>query len=456
LAANTSFADFPRLASFQAGDAFLPRQFTKRGHKLVFSNGIIGLAAAASVMVILFGASVTRLIPLYALGVFTSFTLSQVGMARRHLRLREPGWRWSFLVNGIGALATAVVDVIIAIVKFAEGAWMIMLAVPIFVAVLVRVNRTYEAEDHDLLEGLDDLATSETRRNIAIVLIEAMDQRAIDAVNYALTIRPDELRAVSLPSRDEDGIDLQRDWALAGPHVPLDEIVCADGDRPRCLREYVAAHARQEVDVTVIFSAPRRINAIQRVLHGWSWSETASALRGLENVMVVAVKSAGIKSERMRLTLHPRHRVVILVGRLDRSVIKAIRYARNVDALDITAMHVGIDPEHAHQLLEEWWRFGRALETPLEIHECLDRNIPRVVQEYVRVHRVQASNITVVLPRNDYGGHFQRLLHDRTSRGIIDALRYEPGVHVVVVPYQLSSGARARHIRRQEAGLIHH
>jgi amino acid transporter len=450
LAANTSFADFPRLASFQAGDAFLPRQFTKRGHKLVFSNGIIGLAAASSVMVIVFGASVTRLIPLYALGVFTSFTLSQAGMARRHLRLKEPGWRWSFVVNGVGALATAVVDVIIAFVKFSEGAWMVMVAVPLLVALLFRVNRTYEAEDHDLLEGLDTLATSEIRQNIAIVLIDATDQRAVDAVNYALTIRPDELLAVSVRFSKEDSEILARDWNKAGPPVRLDQITCSDQEWRHCLRDYVARQASRHVDVTVIFAAPARIGTASRVLHGRSWSETATALRGLENVMVVAVKSSGATSQmengRMRLTLHPRHRVVILVGRLDRSVIKAIRYARNVDALGVTALHVGVDPEYAHGLLEQWWRYGRVLETPLEIHDCLDRNIPRVVEEYVRTLRESASDVTVVLPRNDYGGFFQRLLHDRTSRGITEALRDEPGVHIVVVPYQLSSRARERHL----------
>jgi amino acid transporter len=450
LAANTSFADFPRLASFQAGDAFLPRQFTKRGHKLVFSNGIMGLAVASSVMVVLFGASVTRLIPLYALGVFTSFTLSQAGMARRHLRLREPGWRWSLLVNGIGAIATAVVDVIIAIVKFSEGAWMVMVAVPVLVAVLFRVNRTYEAEDHDLLEGLDALATSEIRQNLAIVLVDGTDQKAVDAVNYALTIRPDELRAVTVCSNEARSKALRREWTIAGPHVPLDQIVCSDADWKRCLRDYIADLAGETVDVTVIFSAPARLGVLNRIFHGSSWSETATALRGLENVMVVAVKSSGIGSQakggRMQLTLHPRHRVVILVGRLDRSVIKAIRYARNVDALDVTAVHVGVDPEHAHQLLEQWWKYGRALETPLEIHDCLDRNIPRVVGSYVRTLRASASDITVVLPRNNYRGFFQRLLHDRTSRGITEVLRDEPGVHVVVVPYQLSSQARERHI----------
>jgi amino acid transporter len=450
LAANTSFADFPRLASFHAGDAFLPRQFTKRGHKLVFSNGILALAGAATVVVIVFKASVTNLIPLYALGVFTSFTLSQAGMARRHLRLREPGWRAGLLINGLGAISTAVVDAIIAIVKFAEGAWMVMLAVPILVAVLVRVNQIYEAEDHDLLEGVDALATAETRPNVAIVLVDAMDQRAIDTVNYALTIRPDSIRALTIASEDTQAARLKRAWAQEGPLVPLDGIVCPDGDRGRCLREYVAGHATKDVDTTVIFPAPARVGVIHRMLHGRSWSETAAALRGLENVMVVAVKHSEDQPEgvegRMRMALHPRHRIVILVGRLDRSVIKAIRYARSVDALDVTALHIGVDPEHAHQLLEDWWKFGRALETPLEIHECLDRDIPRVVREYIRELRASASDVTVILPRTDYAGLFQRLLHDRTSRGITEALRNEPGVHVVVVPYQLSSEARARHL----------
>src|SRR5258705_5919894 len=150
VAANASFADFPRLASFQASDAFLPRQLTKRGHRLVFSNGIVALAAAASLVLVVFSASVTKMIPLYALGVFTSFTLSQAGMAKRHLRLRENGWRSGLLINGVGAVATAIVLAIIARTKFAEGAWAILVLVPVVVWLLVRMHRQYEAETSEL------------------------------------------------------------------------------------------------------------------------------------------------------------------------------------------------------------------------------------------------------------------------------------------------------------------
>src|SRR5438874_9377437 len=114
LAANTSFADFPRLASFHAGDNFMPRQLTKRGHRLVFSSGILFLAIAGIVVLIATDAKVDRLIPLYAIGVFTSFTLSQAGMAKHHTRLKEPGWRWGLFINGTGAIMTAVITVVIA------------------------------------------------------------------------------------------------------------------------------------------------------------------------------------------------------------------------------------------------------------------------------------------------------------------------------------------------------
>src|SRR5205085_8245363 len=122
LAANTSFADFPRLASFHAGDNFMPRQLTKRGHRLVFSNGIIALSVSATLLVIVSGAKVDNLIGLYAIGVFTSFTLSQGGMAKHHITHKEPGWRTGLFVNGMGALLSLIVDIIIGITKFTRGA----------------------------------------------------------------------------------------------------------------------------------------------------------------------------------------------------------------------------------------------------------------------------------------------------------------------------------------------
>src|SRR5437899_9841549 len=140
LAANNSFADFPRLASFHAGDNFMPRQLTKRGHRLVFSNGIIALAVASTVLVIVADAKVDNLIGLYAIGVFTSFTLSQAGMAKHHVTHKEEGWRMGLFINGTGAFLSGVVDIIIGIVKFSHGAWFVIVMVPVLVTLLVRLS----------------------------------------------------------------------------------------------------------------------------------------------------------------------------------------------------------------------------------------------------------------------------------------------------------------------------
>ena len=151
LAANTSFADFPRLASFQASDNFLPRQLTKRGHRLVFSNGIIALAAAAIVLLIVTGATVEHLIPLYAIGVFLGFTLSQAGMAKHHIRKKEAGWKVGLAINGFGAFLSLVVLIIFSITKFTHGAWVIIVLIPLAVIPLFRLNKQYESEARELV-----------------------------------------------------------------------------------------------------------------------------------------------------------------------------------------------------------------------------------------------------------------------------------------------------------------
>ena len=143
---------------------------------------------------------------------------------------------------------------------------------------------------------------------------------------------------------------------------------------------------------------------------------------------------------RMQLSPRIRHEAIILVDRLDRSVLKAIRYARTIDATDIRALHAAVDPHTAAHLAEQWAEVGNVLGVPLDVEECFDRNIARTVSEYV--HQVQAPNVevTMVLPRREYPGVLQRLLHDHTSRAITRALASEPHVDVVIVPYRLGAG----------------
>ena len=451
LAANTSFADFPRLASFHAGDAFMPRQLTKRGHKLVFSNGILALAFAASLVIVVFRASVTAMIPLYALGVFTSFTLSQSGMAKRHVRIKEPGWRLGLAINGFGAICTAVVAVIIAIVKFHPrgqfgGAWLVLLFVPVMVFILTRVNKTYEREEEDLLAGLEHVQRPLPQRHVAVVLCDDLDEKTLHAIQYAHTIQPEELRVVHL-AKDPDGTAaLHQRWSAANLGLPLEDVPCASGLRGECLLTYLRERrlCSEDSHVTMIVPGPARLSRWQRLWRGRSWYALVGPLRTMEGVSVVIVRDHGGPGHhevagRIRVSPRTRHVAIILVDRLDRSVLKAIRYARTIEASDIRALHAAVDPLAATHLAEQWGEVGNVLGVPLDVEECFDRNIARTVTEYVDGVEAPDVEVTVVLPRREYPRILQRLLHDHTSRAITRALAGEPHVDVVVVPYRLGA-----------------
>jgi hypothetical protein len=292
LAANTSFADFPRLASFHADDSFMPRQLTKRGHRLVFSNGIIALACSAAVLVVLFKADVTKLIPLYAIGVFTSFTLSQAGMAKRHLRLREPGWRLGLLINGSGAVATGIVTAVIAVTKFTHGAWFIMVLVPVLVAVLVRLNRQYEAEAAELEHEVAAAAQSPTlRRHSVIVLVEKLDLSTVRALQYARTLFATELRAVHIATDVNRAEALVEEWKRLGlSRISLEVVDCPDRRLERAVLDIVSedlSPGTTEVSVLV----PRREYRARwhRLLHDRTAERIAKAVARLPHANVTFV-----------------------------------------------------------------------------------------------------------------------------------------------------------------------
>jgi amino acid transporter len=270
LAANTSFADFPRLASFHAGDNFMPRQLTKRGHRLVFSNGIIFLAATAVVLVIATGAKVDRLIPLYAIGVFTSFTLSQAGMAKHHITHKEPHWRKGLLVNGIGAVLSAVVDVIIAITKFTHGAWIIVVLVPVMVVFLVRLARQYELEADQLEHGVPEAAMAPVlRRHTVLVFVDQLDLASARAIQYARALAPDEVRAVHFAIDAHHAAKLSEEWQRLGlRRIPLELVDCPDRRLSRCAVETVARDlAAGETEVSVLLPERKYRGFWHRILH---------------------------------------------------------------------------------------------------------------------------------------------------------------------------------------------
>lgn len=292
LAANTSFADFPRLASFHADDAFMPKQLTKRGHRLVFSNGIISLAIASSVLVVIFAADVTHLIPLYAIGVFTSFTLSQTGMAVHHIKHKEPHWQVGLVINGLGAIATGLVTLVIGITKFTHGAWAIILLVPIMVQALMRLNRQYEHEMEDLSRETREAIDSKVlQRHVALVLVGDLDRSVARGIQYARSLQPGAMRAVHVAVDPERADKLMETWLdLRLTRVPLDIVHCPDRRMDRALIEFVTNEVRNgDTEVTVIIPRLHRQRLWHRFIHDHTANSISNALEGMEHVNVTFV-----------------------------------------------------------------------------------------------------------------------------------------------------------------------
>jgi amino acid transporter len=229
LATNTAFADFPRLSAIIAEDGYMPRQLAYRGSRLVFSRGIMGLTGIASLLIILFNASVTALVPLWAVGVFLSFTLSQAGMARHWWRLgqaskshdqpRQPGWKLKLGINGLGSVVTAVVTLIFAITKFVDGAWIIVLLLPSLVAIFYTIHRHYASIAHDL--SLEQYGQPPPFKRQRVVLpVSTIHRGTLEALDYALSISRD-VTAVHISMDADQTEKLRHKWSQWGKGVRL-------------------------------------------------------------------------------------------------------------------------------------------------------------------------------------------------------------------------------------------
>jgi len=220
LAANTSYQDFPRLSSILARDRYMPRQFMNRGDRLVFSNGVLVLALLAGLLIFVFGGQTDALIPLYAVGVFTAFTLSQAGMVQHHLRLREPAWKRGVVINGTGAAATALVTIIFAVTKFEEGAWIPIVVIPVIVLLFRAIHHHYAT----VAVALEVTPEYRPRRmnHTVVVLVGSVHRGVLDALAYAQSLHPDRLLAVTVVSDEEEQERIERQWQALGIDVPLE------------------------------------------------------------------------------------------------------------------------------------------------------------------------------------------------------------------------------------------
>ncbi len=220
LAANTAYADFPRVSSIIASDGFLPRQFANRGDRLVFSNGVIFLSVAAALLLVAFGGVTNALIPLYAIGVFTSFTLSQYGMVKHHQKVREKGYQRNIVINMTGAIATGVVLIIVAVTKFTSGAWLPLVVIPLIMLLFKSIHRHYLGVSK-ALQIPDDYKPPRMNHTV-IVLVGSIHRGVLPAIAYAKSLHPNRLFAVSVATDEEDHRRIEEQWAEHGIDVPLE------------------------------------------------------------------------------------------------------------------------------------------------------------------------------------------------------------------------------------------
>jgi len=292
---NTSFSGFPFLTSFVAEDSFLPRWLSKRGHRLVFSNGIIVLTILALALLFAVGANTNNLVPFYAIGVFTGFSMAGFGMVRYHLRQREQGWRRRLTINLTGGIYTALVVLIFAIVKFTEGAWLVVIVFPIGVFAFIRLNRQYRSEARVLenigvrrASGEPPRQPNYTRR-VVLVFVDDFDLSTIAALRYAKSLRPTVVRAVHFALDSEQAERLRAAW-LPDRSVSLEFVDCPDRRLTRCAADLVAREAETPgTQVTAIL--PRRSFSplLGRLLHDRTADKIAGVVSRVPNAAATII-----------------------------------------------------------------------------------------------------------------------------------------------------------------------
>jgi len=289
LSANTSFADFPRLSSVVARDGFLPRQLAHRGDRLVFSNGIIAVAASAGALLVVFGGKLDSLIPLFAVGLFTAFTLSQIGMVRHHLRLREPRWRVGVAINATGATATSVVLIVVLVSKFTAGAWIPAVVIPAVVAICKAIKRHYDQVRQQL--ALRPGEQLPTLHNTVVVPMGQLNQNSLEALAYGKALHPDRLVALAVEDEDDSLDELRQQWAALNLDIPLEVIPSPYRGITKPILDFLDTLDRQRTDDVITVVIPEVVvhRWWQQLLHNQTALILKSRLLFRPNTIVISV-----------------------------------------------------------------------------------------------------------------------------------------------------------------------
>lgn len=443
LAANTAYQDFPRLSAILARDRFMPSQFRNRGDRLVFSNGIVVLSGLAMVLVWVFDANLTSLIQLYVVGVFTAFTLSQAGMVRRWMRLKEPGWQRSAIINGIGMSATGVVLIIVIYTKFSGGAWIVIAAMPILVGFFLLVHRHYSRVARDLDRGA--VRFGETGENHVVFVLRTFDASTAEALGYVRSLRPASL--VALYVGDEPLEDAQVRWSeiareappliAPGPGDHVDAVIHHIRGIPRAPRDFIT------VVIPELFRSRSLLGAVLMPV------TFRLKLRLLREPQVVITDVPVLQEEGLpegvdaRPLIPERVEALVFVASPHDAAVRALNYAESLNAHAIRAVFLATEPEEAPEVLRRWGE--RGIGVRLDVVEAPFRDLgPPLLEEVRRITADPGTVAAVVIPEFLVTRWWHRLLHNNRALYIKRQLLFEPRVILSSIPYQLGGSDESR------------
>ncbi len=453
LAANTAFQDFPRLSAILARDRFMPSQFRNRGDRLVYSNGVLVLAAIAGLLVYIFDANLTRLIQLYVVGVFTAFTLSQSGMVRRWMSLRTEGWRRSAAINGVGATTTGVVLAIVTLTKFTRGAWIVIGTIPVLVVFFLFVHRHY-MEVGRLLRARG-LTPEAEASNTFVLLVRDLGPATVEAVRYLRALRPDRLIPLYVgdPARFEQ---VSAAWPDLAPRFGrLELLPGAESSLTRSVRSYVRGVDRGPDDfVTVV---------LPELLRSRNWWQFAGQRRALwlkarllfePGLVLTDVTSLAEReppsASRLERPVEPERIVVLVpVSAVHDATIRAIVFAKSLRPSALSALFFSTDPTDVEPIVEDWSR--NRVDVPLAIVDASFRDIGEpLLAEVRRLTGRRDTMVNVVLPEFVVERWWEQFLHNQSGLYLKRLLLFEPRVVVTSVPYHLHEADLATRSRDAE------
>jgi hypothetical protein len=426
-----------------ARDRFMPRQFSNRGDRLVFSNGVSVLAAFASLLIYVFDADLNKLIQLYVVGVFTSFTLSQTGMVRHWLKEKRKGgggakgWRRPLVINAIGAVATFLVLCIVTYTKFAEGAYIVIGAMPIIVLTFYSIHRHYTAAMEQLRRGT--VRVGDGGVNHIVLLVRDLDAAAAEAVGAVRSIRPTEFRAVH-PVAGSIPTELQERWRVFAPGAPdLEPLPMRGGSLLQAVRTYIRAIDRADNDfVNVVIPEIVGEGLFAYVVRRRDIIRLKSGLLREANVVVTDVP-VHVESGRMvgvdgRPLIPTRTVALVFLSAVHDASIRAVNYADSLEASETRAVYFDLDPDASHRMQEEWAE--RAMPIPLDIVEAPFRDLTGPILAEVRRFTAREDTVViVVVPEFIVRKWRQLVLHNQSALFIKRLLLFEPRVVLSSVPY---------------------